>query len=135
MAIHVYSDTIQVTNSFDGALANSTQNGSSVDCLNARRVALVFNTWTGLSTTSNFQLQESSDNSTFTNVTGGTLAVAVPASTADYTQVVNIDMVNHKRYLRVQVIGTGTNGSACANFHLFEEKYLPASQTNAVLSV
>lgn len=140
MAIHTYSDNVLVKNGFSpAAMTNSTQNGAGVDLRQTngapyRRAALVVNLNPGAATTANFQLQDSPDNSTWTNVAGATLGSAVAAST-EATQIVNIDTAKRQRYVRVQIIGTGTAGAASAEFHLYEGENLAPAQDSTPISV
>lgn len=142
MAMHTYSDNVLVKSAFaPAALTNGTQNGTSVDLDETsgapyRRAALVLNLNPGASTTANFQLQDSPDNTTWTNVTGATLGTPVAASTQS-TQVVNINAAARQRYVRVQIIGSGATpaGSASAEFHLFEAENLAPTQDATPISV
>lgn len=136
MAYHSVSARVKAVLSFDAVLASSTQNGAGVDTLGYRRAEAVISIWTGASTTANFQLQDSPDNSTWTTVTGGTLASAIVASTADAgPYLIDIDLAKRQRYLRINAIGTGTAGNVCANIFLYEPENAAVTQTNTVLSV
>ena len=132
MTIHSYSENIQVANAFPAAaLTASTQSGAGVDTqANGgpfRRAALVVNLNTGAATTANYNLQDSPDNSTWTTVSGATLGTAQAASTSG-VYIVNIDMAKRQRYLRCQIIGTGTAGAASAELHQFNGQYLAPTQ-------
>jgi hypothetical protein len=135
--IHRFSQNIKAVVSFDNTLANSTQNGVFVDCLGFRRAAIIFNTWTGSATTSNFTVSESADGSTgVVTVAGATLGAAVVASTADAgTQIVDVDLSKRLRYLRVNSVGTGTAGNASATLLLYEADNGAVTQPVAALSV
>ena len=135
--LHTFFDAVKAVFSFDAVLANSTQNGAGVDTLGFRRAAILINGWTGAATTLNWQIQDSPDNSTWTNVAGGTLGSAIAASTADADSYkYNIDLAKRQRYLRVQVIGTGTAGNCSAVVLLYEPNYAGVTQvTNAEVSL
>ncbi len=134
--LHTYGDNVKVVNSVCLALANSTQTGTAVDCLGFRRAAIVFTTNTGSATTSNFIVKDSADNSTFSAaIAGATLGSAVAASTAEFTQVVNVDLAKRQRYLRVDLVGTGTAGFAVANVHLLEPILAAPTQENTEISI
>lgn len=138
MAFHRFSENVKAVNSFASGLTSGTQNGSSVDTVANpspfRRAALLIDMATGAGTTANFQLQDSPDNATWTNVTNGTLGTPVAAST-QWTQLVDIDLSKRQRYLRVQLIGTGTTGAATADFLLFEGEYGAPTQVNPAISL
>jgi hypothetical protein len=123
--------------SFDGPLTNATQNGTGVDTRGFRRAALYAHLFTGTATTAQITISDSPDNSTFTVVTGGTdPAVAIVASTADADPyLVNIDLAKRQRYIRVNVVGTGTAGNAAVGFLLYEPLMAAVSNTNTVLSL
>lgn len=135
MAYHNLSQRVKFAPSFDGVLANSTQNGASVDTLGFRRATAVINLFTGAATTANFQVQYSDDNTTWTSLTAGTLGTAIAASTADTgPYLVDIDLAKYQhRYWRVQIIGTGAAGNGAAQFALYEPFYQAVSQVQAAI--
>jgi hypothetical protein len=137
MNIHTFWDSVVAKTSFNGALANSTQAGTGVDTQGYRRAALYAHLFTGAATTAQITISDSPDNSTWTIVTGGTdPAVAVPASTADTgPYLVNIDLAKRQRYLRVNVIGTGTAGNAAVGFLLFEPLNAGVTNVNTVITL
>lgn len=127
MAQHTFTAYNNPTMAFaPAAYTSGTQNGSTIDTvtqgLPRRACLLVFHN-PGAATTSNYQLQDSPDNSTWTNVSGATLSTPVAASTPTVTAC-EIDMAKRARYLRVQIIGTGTAGAAAATIVAFENEYL-----------
>jgi hypothetical protein len=127
--VHTLSDHIKVATSFNGVLANSTQAGTGVDTQGYRRAMAYVNVFTGAATTANFTISDSPDNSVWTVVTGATLAAAIVASTADTGgYLVNIDLAKRQRYLRVNIVGTGTAGNAVAGIILYEP--MNAATTN-----
>lgn len=129
--IHNLSAHVKPVTSFDGALANSTQSGTGVDTQGYRRASVFINAFTGSATTFNYQVQDSPDNSTWTNVTGATLGSAVAASTADGAPyIVDLDLAKRQRYVRVQIIGTGTAGNAAATVVLYEAFNAAPTQVN-----
>lgn len=120
--------------SYNAVLTAATVNGTSVDTQGYRRAAFVSDAATGAATTANFQLQESSDNVTWTNVAGATLATAVPASTTQ-VNLVDIDLAKRQRYLRAQQIGTGTAGTSAGVFVLYNASNQAVTQDQTALSV
>lgn len=137
MNIHTFSQNVKAVVSFDAVLANSTQNGAFVDTQGFRRAAIIFNTWTGAATTSNFTVSESPDGSTgIVTVAGATLASAIIASQTDAgTQVVDIDLSKRLRYLRVNAVGTGAAGNACATILLYEPLNAAVTQPVAAITI
>lgn len=136
--IHNFSQVCQSVLSFDGALANSTQNGTAVNTLGYRRACVLVNTFTGAATTANFNLQESADGSTnWASVSGATLGSAIAASTADTgAYMIDVDLAKRKQYLRVQCIGTGTAGNMVATVLLLEpENTITISQAQTPIIV
>lgn len=133
---HRLSQNLQVTNSVCLAPTAGTQNGASVDTLGYRRGQVAVTINTGAGTTINFQVQDSPDGITWTNVSGATLGTPVAASTAEATYLVDVDFAKRQRYVRVQLIGTGTAGFMVANVLLGQpEADLLISQEQAPLSV
>lgn len=131
--IHTLSANMKFATAFDGALANSTQNGTGVDTQGYRRAGVIVHVFTGGATTANFNIQDSPDNSTWTTVTGGTLGTAIVASTADAAPyVIDVDLAKRQRYLRVQIIGTGTAGNAAADVVLYEPLNAGVTNTNVI---
>lgn len=136
MNIHTLWDSVKAKTSFDGALTAATQNGTGVDTQGYRRAAFYAHLFTGVGTTVNFVLQDSPDNATWTTIAGGTLGAAIVASTADADPyLVNIDLAKRQRYLRAQVVGTGTAGNAVAGFLLIEPLNSAVVNTNAVITL
>jgi hypothetical protein len=129
--IHSGSANIFFGMSFDAVLTSATQNGAAVDCLGFSRATLLFNAWTGAATTVNFTVSESdTSGGSYTVVTGATLASAIVASTADAgTQCLDIDLTKRKRFLRINIVGTGTAGNASGVFALFNPMDAAVTQT------
>ena len=132
MQLHTLFDNVTVKTSFNLVNANSTQNGSSFDTLQYRRAGFVFSYVTGAATTANFQVQDSPDNSVWTNVTGATLVTPIAAGTASSEQTVNIDLAKRQRYIRAQLICTGTNGQCTGTFLLTQDQYAGVSPAQDV---
>lgn len=132
--IHSWSANFKAATLFNGALANSTQNSSSVDTQGFRRAAVLAHIFTGAATTANFIVQDSPDNSGWTSVTGGTLGTAIIASTADAAPyVIDIDLAKRQRYIRVQVVGTGAAGNAAVDAILFEPLNAGVTNVNVIV--
>jgi hypothetical protein len=77
-----------------------------------------------------FKLQESDDNSTWTDVAGGDFSISgtLPASTNSNTQWAwDINLLGRKRYLRPAItVGNGTSGAfLTAKFKLFRAEQTP----------
>jgi hypothetical protein len=130
---HRFSQNNLVKSAFNGALANSTQNGAGIDCLGYRRGAFLISATTGASTTFNYTVQDSADNSSWnTALSGVTLASAQAASTSNAAYVVDLDLSKLNRYVRLNVVGTGTAGQVGALLVLGEGILAAPTQDNAV---
>jgi hypothetical protein len=129
--IHTPTDQV-LTKCLDlGTLA--TANSQSVDTLGYTRVKIVIAATTAASSTLDAALQESSDNSTFTAVTGGAIT-QIPASQTRLVRTISVNLEHRQRYLRIAETVAGTvNGSVTAE--LFNADYKPVTQDTTPLVV
>jgi len=67
-------------------------------------------------------------------VSGATLCTAIAASTSAIVMV-DVDLAKRQRYLRIQIIGTGTAGASAADFVAFEGNVLAPAQDSTALLV
>lgn len=135
--IHTLFDSVKAVTAFNGAITNATQNGTGIDTQGYRRAAVYAHLFTGASTTLQVTLSDSPDNSTWTVVTGSTNpAVAIVASTADTgPYLFNIDLAKRQRYVRVNVVGTGTAGNAAVGILLYEPLNSAVTNTFPAISL
>lgn len=131
MNIHTPSSVILGQASFCGT---ATANGSSFDTLGFRRCFAVFCATTAAASTSACKLQEASDNSTFTDVTGGGFATVAASNTA-FIQWMDINLANRKRYLRLVHTVTGTVQATGEIFLLSAFDNVLVAQPNTVTTV
>jgi len=111
--------------------------GTSVDTQAFRRGAAVFTSkCVGVATTSDCKLQESADNVTFTDVSGGAFAQQTTAGGLT-SQILNIDLAKRERYLLLLQTGAGAAaaGAASAVFVLFGDFALAPTQDVTAVSV
>lgn len=137
MNLHNYSDSILVKSSFALTITAAATNGASVDRLGYRRAAVIFDsTPSGAGTTSDCKLQESTDNSTFTDVSSASFTQATTAG-GNSCQIMNVDLAKRARYLRLVHTGVGASaaGAASGTFHLYEAEYAAPSQGVTPVSV
>lgn len=128
--IHTPSKQVLVKRSIDPqAMTNATVNGSSVDTQGYTRALVVFVGAPGAVTTAAATLQDSPDNVTFTSVAGATLATIAASTT--HIQTMSVDLGKRNRYLRLQVVGTGTAGAMAGIIALFNPRYMAVSQDDA----
>lgn len=94
-----------------GMAANG--NTQSLDTLGYQHALITLIATTGSSSTMTAKLQESVDNSTWTDVTGGGLAV-IPASQTRASRTISVELVKNirARYLRLNYVITGTVSGA-----------------------
>ncbi len=112
--------------------ATATGNGTSIDTLGYTRALVLVVGTTASSSTLAAQVQDSPDNSTFTNVTNATASIAASQTNADYCINVNLDKRN--RYLRVPLTITGTTTGDVVVV-LFNGRYKAPTQDNSPVSV
>jgi hypothetical protein len=112
--------------------AAGTQNGTGIDRLGFEEALVILNAGiNGTSGTVNAKVQESDDNSTFTDITGAAFA-QVTESNDDTIYIGRINLIGRKRYIRcVAVVAT----AACdlgMEVVLGAAKILPTTPVNAV---
>lgn len=134
MATNIHSPSQQVMSavSISGVLTNGTVTGAAVDTFGYTRAKLVFITDTGSATTSNYTVTEcdTSGGSYSSAITGLTLTSAVVASTTTTVYVQDLDLTKRKRFLKAEVVGTGTNGTGAVLFELYNAADMAVTQTN-----
>lgn len=90
-----------------------------------------------------FQVSESDDNSTFTDITGattGAIGNVVPNATSGNVYLINIDLMKsgRKRYLRIETVAAGTTPvDLCSGSILLSNPRFaaPVTQDDTVISV
>jgi hypothetical protein len=90
----------------------------------------------GSGTTSDCKLQESDDNSSFTDVAGAAFVQVTTAGGAKI-ETMSINLTIRKRYLRLVHTGAGGSaaGLAAGEIYLFNPRYAPVTQDVAAVSV
>ena len=118
-------------------IAAAITNGASTDCQGSETAfAWFYGAPTGAGTTSDCKLQESSDNASWTDVTGGAFTQATTAGGAKlYTM--NIKLAKRQRYLRLVHTGAGGSaaGVAAGGIDLLNNRYNPVSQSNPAIYI
>lgn len=136
MAIHRLSQNALVKGSFEAAITAASINGTGVDTQGYREASAIFYaTPSGSGTTSDCKLQDSPDNSTFTDVTGAAFTQATTAGGASW-QFMDIDLSKRQRYLRLVETGAGASaGGVTAGAFLLYRPWnaAPAQDVAAVL--
>lgn len=135
--IHNVSTQVLTKNSYLLAITAASTNGSSVDTLGYEKGEAVFTaTPTGAGTTADCKLQDSPDNSVFTDVTNAAFTQQTTAI-GQKIQVLDINLKARQRYIRLVFTGAGGSaaGQACGNIHLFNPRYSVVTQDTTVISV
>lgn len=135
--IHTPSQNVATVHSLAGAITAAATNGASADCLGYDTAkAVVYAAPSGAGTTSDFKLQESADNSSWSDVTGGAFTQITTAGGAKL-YVMDVNLGKRQRYLRL--VHTGAGASAAGTFYglleLYNARYKPVAQANAAFSV
>lgn len=92
------------------AITAASNNGTGVDARGYSRATLLFySAPSGTGTTSDCKLQDSTDNSSFSDVTSGTFAQVTTAG-GTKLQIMEVDLSKRQRYIRA--VHTGAGGSA-----------------------
>lgn len=118
----------------------AANNGAGVDCLGYRRaVAICYGKPTGSGTTSDFKVQESSDDGavdTYADVTSATTTQLTTVG-GEKLYLIEVNLSKRERYLRVVHTGAGGSaaGAASAIIALFRGAQTAPSQDNTVVSV
>lgn len=114
----------------------TTQNGPSVDTRAGAALygeaMLIFNGQFGASATATLTVQESDDNSNFTDVSGATFALTT-ANADEKILVANVKTRGRKRYLRARITSPVNTVSGGAVWLLGEPRKLPAAQAETVM--
>ncbi len=137
MNIHSPSQNVLVKTSYIVPITAATVNGTGVDTEGyTRAFAVVVAAPSGSGTTSTTTLQDSPDNTTFTNVTGATFT---SITTAGGTGVLTMDinLADRQRYLRLVHTGAGGSaaGEAAGLIELFNPQQAAVVQDHAAISV
>lgn len=116
---------------------NASWTSAVIDTLGWSYATLVFRIGVTDIAMAALKVQESDDNSTYTDVTGadwatntntdmGGTALALPSATADNSfRFVHLDMTKHKRYLQcVATAGDGTNGTYMAAIGILSKPHI-----------
>lgn len=135
MSVHTPSENVAVRLGVAALITAATNNGTGVDCAGFEdALATFYSAPTGSGTTSDCKIQDSPDNSTWTDVTSAAFTQVTTAGGAK-TYVGNIKLSARARYLRM--VHTGAGGSAAGFAHgefvLFGARRKPVSQTNAAV--
>jgi hypothetical protein len=129
--IHTPSQHVLVRSLNLGTITSS--NGGSIDTTGYEVVQFVFDATTSAASTLDAQLQESADNTTWTNVSGGAIAQVV-ASQTGYVRTVDVSTTKRARYLRWVYTVSGTVVAAVLA-NLFMPEQYPVTQDNATLTL
>ena len=140
MNIHTPASQVLAKSSFLTAITAASNNGSSVNVAGYRNAMVVFESApTGTGTTSNAQLQEAPDGSTWVNVTSGvfTTVTTAAANGGTITQVMNVNLAARQPYLRLVHTGAGGSaaGVAAGQILLLNADYDPVAQDQAVVTI
>jgi hypothetical protein len=111
----------------------ASTDGTGIDCQGFEEALVIFDLNTIASTgTADVHVEESDDNSTFTDITSAVFSQKTAAS--DITPyVARIDLTKHARYLRAVLACDGSNAViAGVAFLLGSPKNLPVTQANTV---
>lgn len=119
--IHTPSDHVLSKHSFSLAITAASTNGTGVDTRGFEKAAAIFYAApSGAGTTSDCKLQESDDNSSFSDVSSATFTQVTTAGGAKMATM-NINLSKRKRYLRL--VHTGAGGSAAGQAYGLIELY------------
>lgn len=116
MNLHTFADRFLVKSALDVVtITAASNNGTGIDCRGYNRAAfLVLRNPSGAATTSDVKLQESADNSSFADVSGGTYTQITTGDANDgLPQIMDVDLSKRLRYLRL--VHTGAGGSAAGH--------------------
>lgn len=135
MGIHTPSENVKQVHSLSAAITAVTTNGASADCLGFdEALVTVYGAPSGSGTTSDFKVQDSADDSSFTDISGAVFTQITTAGGAKL-YVGNVKCSKNRRYLRVVHTGAGGSaaGQAYATITLLEARRKPVSQANAAV--
>jgi len=129
--IHRGSENILVKTLAAGALTTGATS-TSIDTLGYRKATFVLSATTGSASNVTVQPQDSTDDSTFTAVAGGTSTSIGASATTEV--LVDVDLTYRSRYLNAKLSVTGTVTGAVIVL-LFNGSDVPPTQDNAPVSV
>lgn len=135
--LHTPSELIKKVFAFCLAITAAATNGASTDCQGFETAfAWFYSSPSGTGTTSDCKLQESSDNSSWSDVTGATFTQATTAGGAKFFTM-DIKLAQRSRYLRLVHTGAGGSaaGQASGGIDLLNARYNPVSQANTAVQV
>ena len=135
MNIHTASETVKTSHQFTVAITAATTNATGVDCLGYETAKAIFYAApTGTGTTADCKVQESSDNSTFADVTSASFTQVTTAGGAKL-YVGDLILSKRSRYLRLSFTGAGGSaaGQAYGLIELYIPRYAPVTQTNTAV--
>lgn len=139
--------SVLVKPSLDPESRTASANGLGVDTRGYQHATFIFHLGAHDRTTGDetieFQVSESDDNSTFTDIAGattGALAAVVPNATSGNVYVISVDLskATRKRYLRAETVAAGSTpiDLCSATVVLSNPRFdAPPSQDAAVVSV
>lgn len=137
MNIHTPSKQVLVKHSFILAITAASTNGTGIDCQGYERaLAILDSAPSGAGTTSDCKVQDSPDNSTFTDVTNANFAQVTTAG-GQKLETMDIDLRKRARYLRLVHTGAGGSaaGQAAGVIILFNPRNAPPTQDVTPVSV
>ena len=137
MNVHSLSESVKSVHGLSAAITAAATNGAGTDCLGFENAkAIVYSAPSGTGTTSDWKLQESSDNSSFADVSGAAFTQITTVGGAKF-YVMDINLAKRLRYLRL--VHTGAGGSAAGQAYglieLYNGRYNPVVQANTAFSV
>ena len=135
--IHTPSEHIKKALVIALAITAATTNSSSVDAQGHETgFAWFYANPSGVGTTSDCKLQESSDNANWVDVENAAFTQVTTAGGAK-TFTMNINLAHRMRYLRLVHTGAGGSaaGTASGGIDLLNARYNPVSQLNPAKSV
>ena len=125
-ALQNLKDGVDILTLFGAAARTASANGTGVDALDYEgkaQVILTSTAGTGTSPTLAMKLQDSDDNSSFSDVAGATFTQVTNAAAA--MEGIGVDLNATKRYLRaVATIGGTSPSFTCAVAVLAKKKYV-----------
>jgi hypothetical protein len=142
--IHTPSAHVLVKPSLDPESRTADANGLGVDCRGYERALIVAHLGAHDRTTGDetiaFKVQESADNSSFSDVAGattGALGDVTPNATSGNVYLINVDLSKRSRYLRVvaDVSGTSPIDLCSATILLFNPREMAVTQDATAVSV
>ena len=117
------------------AVTDATTNGTSVDTKGYRECLVVFDArLAAANAEGDVHVEESSDDSTFTDVSSAVFVQVTPTNDVTYF-VMRINLETTERYLRCVLETDGSNAfTGAMGFILSDKKYGPVSQTQTAIN-